>query len=63
MYTYVTGGCTGTPDEVVGSHTKLAIYSALAIHCQRVVIHASLDTGFRGMQVVTYLTVKQLKSY
>ena len=42
-------GCTGTLDELVGSHTKLAIYPNLAICCQRVVIHASLDTGFKGM--------------
>ena len=52
----VTGGCTGTLDELVGSHTKLVIYSALAICCQRVVIHALLNTGFKEMQVVTYLT-------
>ena len=56
--------CTGTLDKLVGSHTKLAIYPALAICCWRVVICASLDTGFKGMQVVTYLAnVKQLKSY
>ena len=30
----VTGGCTGTLDELVGCHTKLAIYSTLAICCQ-----------------------------
>ena len=60
----VTGGCTGTLDGLVGSHTRLAIYPALAIHCQRVVIHASLYTGFKGMQVVTYPSnVKQLKSH
>ena len=57
-------GCTGTPDGLVGSHTWQAIYPALAICCQRVVIHASLDTGFKGMQVVTYpANVKQLKSH
>ena len=56
--------CTGTLDELVGSHTKLAIYPTLAILCQRVVIHAFLDTRFKGMQVVTYLAnIKQLKSY
>ena len=56
--------CTGTLDELVGSHTKLAIYPALAIHCQRVVIHALLNTRFKGMQVVTYLAnIKKLKSY
>ena len=60
----VTGGCTGTLDGLVGSHTRLAIYPTLAIHCQRVVICASLDTGFKGMQVVTYLAnIKQLKSH
>ena len=53
--------CTGTLDELVGSHTKLAIYPTLAICHQRVVIHALLD---KGMQVVTYLAnIKQLKSY
>ena len=63
-YIYMTGGCTGTLDELVGSHTKLAIHPALAICCQRVVIHALLDTGFKGMQVVTYpANVKQLKAY
>ena len=49
-------GCTGTLDELVGSHTKLAIYPTLTICCQRVVIHALLDTRFKGMQVVTYPT-------
>ena len=44
----VTGGGTGTLDALVGSHTKLAIYPALAICCQRVVIHAPLDTQFPG---------------
>ena len=57
-------GCTGTLDGLVGSHTRLAIYPALTICCQRVVIHASLDTGFKGMQVVTYLAnFKHLKSH
>ena len=51
----MTGGCTGTLDELVGSHTKLVIYPSLAIYCQRVVIHALLNNGFKGMQVVTYL--------
>ena len=52
---------TGTLDKLVGSHTKLAIYPTLAICCHRVVICASLDTGFKGMQVVTYPTnIKQL---
>ena len=56
--------CTGTLDELVGSHTKLVIYPALAICCQRVGIHALLDTRFKGMQEVTYpANVRQLKSY
>ena len=60
----VTGGCTGTLDGLVGSHTRLAIYHTLAIHCGRVVICALLNTRFKGMQVVTYLAnVKQLKSH
>ena len=38
--------------------------SHLAICCQRVVICASLDTGIKGMQVVTYpANIKQLKSH
>ena len=28
-------GCTGMLDELVGSHTKAAIYLALTIHCKR----------------------------
>ena len=65
FYIYVTvQGCTGTLDGLVGSHTRLAIYPTLTICCQRVVIHALLDTGFKGMQVVTCpANVKQLKSY
>ena len=60
----VCGAGTGTLDGLVGSHTRLAIYTALAIHCQRVVIHALLNTRFKGMQVVNYLAnVKQLKSH
>ena len=35
--------------ELVGSHTKVAIYPAYAIHCKKVVICALLDTGFKGM--------------
>ena len=50
----VTGGCTGTLDELVGSHTKLVIYPTFAICCQRVMICALLNTRFKGMQVVTY---------
>ena len=58
------GGCTGTLDGLVGSHTRLAIHPALAIHCQMVVIHTSLNTRFKGMQVVTYpANVRQLKSH
>ena len=30
---YVTGCCTGTLDELVGSHIRLAIYPTLTIHC------------------------------
>ena len=60
----MTGVGTGTLDGLVGSNTRLAIYPALPICCQRVVICASLNTGFKGMQVVTYLAnVKQLKSH
>ena len=55
----VTGGCTGALDELVGSHTKLAIYPTLTIHCQMVVICALLDIGFKGMQVVIYPTTYQ----
>ena len=48
----VPWGCTGTLDG-------LAIYPTLTICYWRVVIHASLDTRFKGMQVVTYpATVK-----
>ena len=57
-------GCTGTLDGLVGSHTRLVIYSTLAICCQRVVICALLNTRFKGMQVVTYpANIKQLKSH
>ena len=42
------GGGTGTLDELAGSHTRLAIYPTLAIRYQTVVIHALLDTGFKG---------------
>ena len=28
-------GCTGMLDDLVGSHTKVAIYPAYAIHCKR----------------------------
>ena len=41
-------GGTGTLDELAGSHTRLVIYPTLAIHYQRVVIRASLDTRFKG---------------
>ena len=33
---------------LAGSHTRLAIYPTLAICYWRVVIHASLDTRFKG---------------
>ena len=60
----VTVGCTGTLDRLVDSHTRLAIYPTLTICCQRVVIHDLLNTGFKGMQVVTYLAnIEQLKSH
>ena len=63
IFIYVTGCCTGTLDDLVDSHTKLVIYPTLSICCQRVVIHALLNTRFKGMQVVTYLAnVKQLMS-
>ena len=42
------GGDTGTLDELVGSHTRLVIYNTLAICYWRVVIHALLDTRFKG---------------
>ena len=48
----VPWGCTGTLDGLVGSHTRLAIYPTLVIHYWRVVICTSLDTRFKGMQVV-----------
>ena len=58
------GFCTGTLDGLVGSHTRLAIYPTLTIHCWRGVIRALLNTRFKGMQVVTYpANVKQLKSH
>ena len=57
-------GCTGTLNGLVGSHTRLVIYPSLTICCQRVVICASLDTRFKGMQVVIYpANIKQLKSH
>ena len=57
-------GCTGTLDGLVGSHTRLAIYPSLTVCCQRVVICASLNTRFKGIQVVTYLAnIKQLKPH
>ena len=35
-------------DGLAASHTRLAMYPTLTIHCQRVVICASLDTRFKG---------------
>ena len=35
-------------DQLTGSHTRLVIYPTLAICYQTVVIHASLDTRFKG---------------
>ena len=50
----------GTLDELAGSHTRLAIYPALTICYQRVVICALLNTRFKGMQVVIHpATIKQ----
>ena len=48
MVTPHLGGGTGTLDELAGSHTRLAIYLTLTICYQRVVIHALLNTGFKG---------------
>ena len=31
----VTGGCKGMLDELLGSHTKVAIYPTLIICCKR----------------------------
>ena len=39
---------TGTLDELAGSHTRLAIYPAITVCYQRVVICASLNTRFKG---------------
>ena len=39
---------TGTLDELAGSHTRLAIYPTLTIHYRSVVIHALLNTRFKG---------------
>ena len=44
---HLVGGM-GTLDRLVDSHTMLVIYPALTIHYQRVVIHALLDTRFKG---------------
>ena len=43
-----SGVGTGTLDGLGGSHTRLVIYPALAICYWRVMIHASLDTRFKG---------------
>ena len=49
---------------IVGLSHQSSDLSHLCNPLQNVVIHASLDTRFKGMQVVTYLTnVKQLRSY
>ena len=40
------GGGTGTLDKLAGSHTRLVIYPILAIHYQKVMICALLDTRF-----------------
>ena len=62
--TGVWGFGTGTLDELVGSHTRVVIYPTLTICNHRVVICASLDTRFKGIEVLIYLAnVKQLKSH
>ena len=48
MVTPHWGDGTGTLDELAGSHIRLAIYPTLTICYQRVVIRASLNTGFKG---------------
>ena len=53
------GSCTGTLGELVGSHTKVAILSHLRNLLQKVVIHAWLNTGLKGIQVVNYPTNSQ----
>ena len=58
------GGSTDTLDELAGCHTRLAINPTLTICYQRVVIHASLDIGFRGEKVVICpVAFRQLKLY
>ena len=49
-------GCTGMLDELVGSHSKVMIYSTLTIHCKRLYSVPCSILGSRGMQVVTYPT-------
>ena len=52
-YTYVTGH-TGTLGELVGSHTKVAIYpptQSAVEGCDP----ACCNTGFEGIKVVNYL--------
>ena len=44
----VPWGGTGMLYGLTGSHTRVVIYLTLAIHYQRVVIHASLNTRFKG---------------
>ena len=57
-------GCTGMLDELVGPHTKPRNLSHPHNLLWKAVIHASLDTRFKGMQVMTYPTnIKQLRSY
>ena len=41
-------GCTGTLSELVGSHTKVAIYSVYAIHCKWLWSMPCLIPGSRG---------------
>ena len=44
----VPWGGTGMLDGLAGSHTRLAIYPTLTIHYQWAVIHALLNTRFKG---------------
>ena len=48
MALYMTVRGTGMLDGLAGSHTRLVIYPTLAICYQRVVIHALLNTRFKG---------------
>ena len=45
---YVTGVCTGMLGELVGSHTKVAIYPTYTIHCKRLWSVPCSIPGSRG---------------